>query len=184
MELDKKITFRCNSNRCVFRTLTTNDVTESYIQGLRNQSRFLENRDSDINITQQQEYIKNILSSEFNTICGLFIDSELTGTSGIQNIRKDGFTTIGIFIFREQLRKKGYGKTLVWCGCTLLSTFYGISKVAAGVNKANVPSLKSFLSCGFEVAEEKADSYLLKLNCENLIKPDVISNVSLEDSLS
>lgn len=182
MEIDKKITFYCNNKRSEFRMLTINDVTESYIQGLRNQRQFLENRKPDISVAQQQEYIKNILSSDFDTICGLLVNSKLIGTSGIQDIQKDGFTTMGIFVFEERLRGRGYGKTLVWCSCSLLSTCCGIAKVAAGVKKINVPSLKSFLSCGFEIVKEKADNYLLQLRCENLIKPDIVSNVSFENS--
>ena len=183
MEIDEKITFFCNNESCEYRTLTINDVTESYIQGLRNQSQFLENRTSDITIAQQQDYIKNILFSDFDTICGLFVESELTGTSGIQDIRKDGFTTMGIFVFEEKLRDRGYGKTLVWCSCKFLSTFHDITEIAAGVKKINTPSLKSFLSCGFKIAKENADNYLLKLNCENLIKPSIINNVSLKNPI-
>jgi RimJ/RimL family protein N-acetyltransferase len=182
MEIDKKITFYCNNEKSEFRMLTINDVTASYIQGLRNQSQFLENRKSDISTTQQQEYIKNILSSDFDTICGLFVNSKLIGTSGIQDIRKDGSTTIGIFVFEEQLRGRGYGKTLIWCSCSLLSTCCRITKVAASVKKINIPSLKSFLSCGFEIVKENTDSYLLQLRCENLIQPNIINNVSFENS--
>jgi RimJ/RimL family protein N-acetyltransferase len=181
MEINKKITFNCNNEISEFRMLTINDVTESYIRCLRNQRQFLENCKPDITLTQQQEYIKNILSSDFDTICGLLVNSKLIGTSGIQGIRKDGFATIGIFVLEERLRGRGYGKTLVWCGCSLLSTCCGITKVAAGVKKINIPSLNSFISCGFEVVKENADSCLLQLRCENLIKPNIISHVSFEN---
>ena len=45
--------------------------------------------------------------------------------------------------------------------------------------KENIPSLKSFLSCGYEQIYEDDDNYRVLLNFQNLIKPKLITNESI-----
>ena len=58
MRMDKQLKFSHNGDKCIFKTLTINDVTESYIQGLKHQKRYLVNNPEEINIKWQQDYIK------------------------------------------------------------------------------------------------------------------------------
>ena len=180
MELDKKITFICNSEHCEFRSINENDVTEAYIEGLKNQRKYLENKPASITIESQKYYINNIVESEYNTICGLFINSVLVGTAGIQNITTENKTTIGIFIFNKNLKGRGLGKTLVWASCYLLKNSLGIEEFGAGMEKTNIPSLKSFLACGFDLSSEDEVNYMVKLNIENLQQPSFISKVQIK----
>ena len=181
MRFRKKLKFLYNENKCLFKTLTINDVTESYIQGLKQQKRYLVNNPEEINIKWQQDYIKKIIISEEDTICGLFVNNILVGTAGLQNLNKDKSVTLGIFVFDNKLRGKGYGKTLVWSSCYLARDCMNISNFGAGMEKNNFPSLKSFQSCGFKIINENEEYYEVKLNIEELHKPKSIDNVTVEN---
>ncbi len=61
MIFNKRVKFLYNENECLFRTLTINDVTESYVQGLKSQKRYLVNNLEGITKEGQQNYIKKIL---------------------------------------------------------------------------------------------------------------------------
>ena len=56
-----------------------------------------------------------------------------------------------------------------------------ISNFNAGMEKNNIPSLKSFLSCGFKIVDENEKYYEVKLNIEELQKPKNIENVTVEN---
>lgn len=179
MELDKELEFYCRGDKCKFRTITVNDITESYTQALRKEKGFLKNTKPDITLAEQQEYVYRITSSDNDTICGLFANNELVGTAGIQNIQKDGQVTIGIFVFDECRRGRGYGRTLAWCSCFLVKACCQVSSFSGNMEKQNIPSFKAFTSCGFEIVKEHPTVYLLQLKIGSLTKPEVISCVSL-----
>ena len=181
MRFNKTLKFYKYEDECIFQTLTINDVTESYIKGLKHQKRYLVNNPEEINIRWQQDYIKKIIISEEDTICGLFVNNILVGTAGLQNLNKDKPVTLGIFVFDNKLRGKGYGKTLVWSSCYLVHNCMNISNFGAGMEKNNIPSLKSFLSCGFKIINENEKYYEVKLNIEELQKPKNIDNITLEN---
>jgi len=181
MELEKKLSFICNLSQSEFRSLNIKDVSDSYIRGLNAEKNNLVNVPIDVNIKSQQRYISNILQSKENTVCGLFINCELVGTAGIQNISKDCVSSIGIFVFDKKLRGRGYGKTLIWASCALVNACHGIREFSAGMKKTNALSFKSFLSCGFKVIRESEDGYVVQLRFENLQKPPIIERVVIEE---
>lgn len=171
MRFNKILKFYKYEDECIFQTLTINDVTESYIKGLKQQRAYLVNNPEEINIRWQQDYIKKIIISKENTICGLFVNNVLVGTAGLQNLNKDKSVTLGIFVFDNKFRGKGYGKTLVWSSCYLSHNAIDVSNFSAGMEKNNIPSLKSFLSCGFTIINENEEYYKVSLSIENLQKP-------------
>ena len=181
MIFNKRVKFLYNENECLFRTLTINDVTESYVQGLKSQKRYLVNNLEGITKEGQQNYIKKILMSEEDTICGLFVNNIIVGSAGLQNLNKENSVTLGIFVFDSRLRGKGYGKTLVWSSCYLAHNCMNICNFYAGMEKDNIPSLKSFLSCGFKIINENEKYYKVKLNIEELKKPNNIEKVTVEN---
>lgn len=180
MELEKKIRFCYNSQECEFRTLTVSDVTESYVQGLRNQREFLVNNPRGITVKKQQDYVRNVLLSDADTICGLFADGVLIGTTGVQNIRKHGLSTIGVFVLEKRLRSRGYGKTLIWAACYLVNTCCGVENFVGGMKKINIPAFKAFDSCGFKTVREEGDVRYLGLNIKDLIKPELVARFYIE----
>jgi RimJ/RimL family protein N-acetyltransferase len=180
MEFTKKLGFVIEEKPGLFRSLRAEDVTEAYVQALRKQRSYLCNNPEDITIHWQQDYIEKIRSSPHNAICGLFLGSELIGTAGMQNIKRGETTTFGIFIIDTESRGKGYGKTLVWSSCYLLSKVYLIESFGAGMEKANIPSLKSFFACGFKIVEEDAKFFKVGLNAQELHTPPFIKDVVLE----
>ena len=180
MELEKKLTFIGKDSHFTFRSLSEEDVTDSYVNALKNQRAFLTANPEKIDVFWQQKYIRDIRLSEFDTICGLFSNSVLVGTAGIQNIKSNETATVGIFIFDPELRGKGYGKTLICSGCYLISHLFGVSIFAAGAKRTNVASWKAFLSCGFQIAREVKDSLRLILKIEELVKPEFTQKVFVE----
>ena len=181
MEFIKKLSFICQRSRCEFRTIGANDVSDAYVEGLKKQNEYLENNPKDMNKKIQEEYIKRILASDDDTICGLFFDSELIGTAGIQNImgKREGPTTMGIFLFNDGLRGKGYGKTLVWASAFLTNACHHNTRFGAGMKKQNQPSFRSFISCGFRKVFEDDALIKVELSFESLQAPEFISHVQL-----
>jgi len=194
MKLENKLKFNIRNSEYIFRTLTREDVSQSYVNALKKTRGLIENVPEDINIEWQQSYIKEILLSPCNTIYGLFLDSELIGTAGIQNLAVEGIPTraiemaagytysctMGIFILGEMSRGKGYGKTLVWAACYLVNNSCGVEIFEAGVKKNNIPSLKSFLTCGFKVTKEGADSVNVEVKIGELVKPDFVERIIID----
>lgn len=194
MELEKKLKFVIDNSKCVFRTLSPEDVSQSYINSLKKTRGLIENVSEDIDIEWQQSYIKKILRSPFDTICGLFIDSELIGTSRIQNLSVDGIATraielaqgytygctLGILVLGEVSRGKGYGGALVWAACYLANDCCGVETFEASIKKGNIASLKSFLTCGFQVKEESTDGVNVQVKIGELVKPEFIEKIIIE----
>ena len=131
--------------------------------------------------------------SSNNTICGLFLDDNLIGTAGIQNLLGsdlievvDGYTkncTVGILVLSKSSRGKGYGKLLIWLSCMLANKCCNLNIFEACMNKKNIPSLKSFLACGFDIIKENDKSLNVAINYHNLIQPRLIDNVSTKNYL-
>ena len=194
MELEKELKFTIRNSECIFRTLTPEDVSQPYISALNRTRGLIDNVPEEINIEWQQSHIEEILQSPCDTICGLYIDSELTGTVGIQNLAIEGIApraielavgytygcTLGIFILNEMSRGRGYGKTLVWAACYLINNCCGVEIFEASVKKNNVPSLKSFLTCGFKVKKEGVDGINIELKINELIKPEFVEGIIIE----
>ena len=180
MELAKSLRFIIKDSHYEFRSLSVGDVTESYVQALKRQRAYLSNSPEDINTQWQQKYVEKIRLSPSGAICGLFINSELIGTAGVQNLKSDKTTTIGIFVLDEKSRDKGYGKTLVWASCYLSNSCCNVNYLGAGMERTNVPSLKSFLACGFKIKDKDAEVYKVGLKIDELQKPNFIKKVIIE----
>lgn len=193
MELGKSLSIIMNNGEgvVVFRTLRVEDVSEFYISALRKERELIENASEDITIQWQKSYVSDILISSCDTICCLCKNSELIGTAGVQNLSKSrsgnrlmpmaiGGTydcTLGVLVIDEKERGKGYGRTLVWSSCYLVNNCLGIKVFKASIKKSNLPSLKSFLSCGFLATDEGEVSLNVELEMGHLKKPEIIERV-------
>jgi len=183
MELNKSIVFKLNDLNCEYRTLHESDVTKEYLDSLSKQTENIENIPDNSSISTQQQYIKEILLSNSDTINGLFISNKLVGTAGIQSSVKflknvdlpaESIVSIGIFLFDMNYRGLGLGSTLVWASVHLFHDYTGEEWFSAGMKKENIPSLKSFLSCGFKQVYEDEEYYKVLLNYSELTKPEFI----------
>jgi len=179
MELKHKLNFIIESDKFEFRCLNPNDVSDAYIEGLKNENKYLVNNEKEISKKMQQDYIKKITDSESSVICGLFLNSILLGTAGIQNLSNKQKTTVGIFIFNKDQRLRGFGKTLVWSSTYLIKKSSGIDYICANMKKSNIPSLKSFLSCGYQIINRNKSEYWVALESKDLIKPKFIIRCDL-----
>ena len=189
MELKQTLHFFVDNMFCEFRCLKPKDVSSKYIEGLKNYSKFILRVPEDVNMEIQKKYINNILESENATIFGLFLQEKLIGTSGIQKtvgfvnlpqIPVVSIATLGIFIFDLDYRSFGLGKTLVWAATHLYHSATVTIWYGAGIEKENIPSQKSFLSCGYKPVYEDTKNLKVVLNYTELKKPNIINNVSLK----
>ena len=83
MDLGKSVLFQINDRNCEFRSLNETDVNKDYLDGLHEHKEYIKNIPYKLNIAKQKEYVKEIINSDHDTICGLFLDGRLVGTSGI-----------------------------------------------------------------------------------------------------
>jgi len=185
MEFDRSLAFKIDGVGFQFRTLRESDVNQEYMDGLKTQTVYIENIHPNANLETQKQYVKGIMNSIGDTICGLFTKGKLVGTAGIQRSLSDSFlrsintpikdlATVGIFVFNKNNRGKGLGKTLVWSATYL---FYKCTKTdwfGAGMEKENVPSYKSFLSCGYQEVFNNEKYYKVLLHISELRKPELI----------
>ena len=179
MELYKTLSFLIDGKIFLFRSLTEEDVTQSYVEALRRQQMFLTNNPADIDVLWQKDYIRKIHASQWDAICGLYEGKSLLGTAGVQSIKPGTETTIGMFVLHPESRGRGYGKLLVWSSCFLINRLFGIEDFAAMAKKSNIASWKAFLACGFQIARETDDAYRLALGISELRVPDGVEEVTI-----
>ena len=188
MELAKYLEFYLRAEKCQFRMIFPHEVTESYIIGLREQKRYLINTNKKVTLPEQSAYVARILESSNDLLMGLFVEGELVGTSGIQmfgepcqeGISSDAsYATMGVFVFDPSDRGRGYGKTMLWAGVYLLNSTLKMSIFRAGMEKQNIPSFRTFFSCGFRKYEEVGSTFKLSLMIDQLKKPAFITDISV-----
>jgi len=194
VRFDKTLWFVAGGAKYSFRTLTPEDVTPVYVKALRETRGLIENVPEDVSLKWQQDYVRDILQSPCDTICGLFSDAGLLGTSGIQNVSPGGIAnrsiklaigstyncTFGTLILDKESRGKGYGRILVWSSCYMATKCGGVRVITAGQKKSNIAAIKSVLVCGFKIKEEIPDAINVELQTGELVKPEGISDVTLE----
>ena len=188
MELNKSLSFKISNFTCAFRTLNESDVSQEYVSGLKDQKEYISHIPIDISISSQKKYVNDILYSNSDSICGLFINHELVGTAGVQSTNSflqqiedpnEYVATIGIFLFNKSYRGMGFGKTLVWGATYLFHNSTQAEWFGAGMEKENIPSMKSFLSCGFKQIYEDKEGYRVLINYSELIKPEFIKDETI-----
>ena len=188
MELDRSILFTINHFKCEYRALSEADVTQEYVDGLIKQTKYIENIPDKVSISNQQKYIREKLLSKADTINGLFIGNRLVGTAGIQSsviffnyvkVPDESMATLGILIFDMNYKRMGLGKALVWASVYLTYNCLKTKWFGAGMANENMPSLKSFLSCGFKQVDEVDQSLRVLLKFSELKKPNFIKNLSI-----
>ena len=141
-------------------------------------------------ISSQKKYVKDVLFSKDDTLCGLFINNKLVGTAGIQSstlylqyiaVPAKIVATIGIFLFHKNYRGMKLGTTLVWATTYLYHNCVQVEWFGAGMEKENIPSLKSFLSCGFNQVYNDVVNCRVLINYAELTKPEFIKYETLQD---
>ena len=190
MELDKSLFFKIKDMNCEFRTLHDSDVSKEYVNDLKQQTQYITNIPKNISISSQKIYIKDILCSKDDTICGLFINNKLVGTAGIQSstlylqyieVPVKFVATIGIYLFDKNYRGMKLGTTLVWAATYLYHNCVQVEWFGAGMEKENIPSLKSFLSCGYRKIYEDKENCKVLLNHSELTKPRFIKASTIRE---
>jgi len=188
MELDKSLFFKIKDMNCEFRTLYDSDVSKEYVDGLKQQTKYIINIPKDVSISSQKKYVKDVLCSKDDTICGLFINNKLVGTAGIQSstlylkyikVPAKFVATIGIFLFDQNYRGMKLGTTLVWAATYLYHNCVKVEWFGAGMEKENFSSMKSFSSCGFKQIYEDKKNYRVLINYSELTKSKFIMDSTI-----
>jgi RimJ/RimL family protein N-acetyltransferase len=148
MVLKGSLQFQYGQDDCTFRTIHPEDVSQTYVDGLALENKYLSNIPTKLSIETQQQYISQIITSPRDTICGLFLGKKLVGTAGIQNLSAGNYAAVGIFLFGTSLRGKGFGKVMVWAASQLAFSQIQLAGTMGGMKQDNIASLKSFLACG------------------------------------
>ena len=192
MELETSLLFNINDLNCELRTLEDIDVNQDYINGLNDQKKYIENIPSSVNISNQKKYINDILNNENDTICGLFLNGDLVGTVGVQRSFSEPFlrnldvqvmelATVGIFIFNKKFRGMGIGKAMVWAATYLFYKCTTVEWFGAGMERGNVPSYKSFLSCVYNKVSNNKKYFKLMAHIKDLKMPNIIKEMSIQN---
>lgn len=174
MNLNNMLDFKINSKRALFKVLMPSDVTGEYINSLQFDDGYLENAD-DVSLSSQVNYVAQICDSRDRLLCGIFVNNELLGTSGIQLYGRGA--NCGILIFKNS-RGQGLGKILVWCAAKYAIEFCGVNVIKAGVHIDNLASKKSFTACGF-TCKVYNNEYEMTVTPKDLYQPKTITNVRI-----
>ena len=73
------------------------------------------------------------------------------------------------------------GTTLVWATTYLYHNCVQVEWFGAGMEKENIPSLKSFLSCGYRKIYEDKENCKVLLNYSELTKPRFIKDITIRE---
>ena len=61
MELDKSLFFKIKDMNCESRTLHDSDVSKEYVDGLKQQTKYIMNIPKNVSISSQKKYVNDIL---------------------------------------------------------------------------------------------------------------------------
>ncbi|MEM9806850.1 MAG: GNAT family protein [Cyanobacteria bacterium P01_D01_bin.56] len=148
------------SERLIYRTLTLNDVTESYVSWLNDPdvNQYLEIRHISHNIENCRHFVETINLDDSQHLLGIFwFEDKNLGQLHIGNI-KLGFINqyhlrgqLSLFIGEKRFWGKGLGteaiRTVTQWGFDSL----GLDKIEAGCYEDNLSSLRCFLKVGYQV---------------------------------
>ena len=145
-----------------------------------------------LTIETQKQYVRSIVLSEDQTICGLFLNHKLIASAGVQYNYSKAFientsltdtcmATHGRFVLEKENRGKGYGKTLIWATVNYINKNIGTEWFGGKINKMNIASIKSDVSCGYDIMYEGNDNVKLAIHINKLKHPKKISNIVYRD---
>jgi len=192
MKLKKYILFKINKLNYEFRTLNEKDVNQDYLNGLDEQNKYIKNIPAKISFASQKKYVRETLDTKSDTLLGLIVNNNLVATAGVQlsfseiflnniNTQVNKLATVGIFIFNTNFRGMGLGKVLVWAATSLFYECTRTQWFGAGMEKNNLPSYKSFLSCGYQVVLNDGEYYKMIANISDLKKPESIKHIITQE---
>ena len=170
MKFSSSLLFNYREKECAFRSIFPKDVTNAYVEGLRQENKYLSHIPEKLDLSSQQEYISQISRSINNAICGLFVGDELIGTAGLQNLAAGNYATIGIFLFNPLVRGMGFGKILVWSASQLAIHQMSVAGTMGGMKPDNIVSIRSFLACGgIESVDSDTGTHHVHISATNLL---------------
>ncbi len=142
------------TNRFLLRKLTLGDVTERYLNWLRNQDsqKWIFTANSTLNIEDLKAYVLKRIEKEDILFLGIYQKESNLHIGNIKFepiIKKEGRAELGILIGDPNFRgKKVFGEVLE--GASLvLKQYYNINQITLGVSRQNQAAFKAYLNAGF-----------------------------------
>ena len=152
----KKESLLLESEDIYLRTLSAQDITDEYINGLNDPevNRYL------VNVRRQPqtketvgEFVNVNAAAPSSVLFGVFVKNEkdsFIGTIRVSDIDFFHYTgIIGICLFAKRAWKKGFALQAVQLVKDYLFKTVGLHYVEAGVNSKNTNSIKLFIGAGF-----------------------------------
>lgn len=164
------------NNRIYLRPLLAEDITEDYVNGLKDPEvnkylvdvrRNVQTRDS------VEKYIRSNLENPSAILFGIFINNDskrMVGTIHVSGL--DFFhctASIGICLFAKQFWKKGYAQQAIQLVKDYLFGVLGLHYLEAGVYTKNTNSINCFARSGFKEWFRVKDKYRLDNGFEEVI---------------
>lgn len=140
------------------RPLNVQDATQEYVDALNDTGRVRHMTSVGSRNTRESVagYIEENIAKPDVILFGVFERDYLLGTSRLHDIDKESSVAwMGIFIFRDDTRKKGLGTAVIKGISTFALNDLGLNEVRAGIFDDNLASERAFEKAGFCVLDEK-----------------------------
>ncbi len=164
------------NNRIYLRPLLPEDITEDYVNGLKDPEvnkylvdvrRNVQTRDS------VEKYIRFNLENPSAILFGIFIKNDskrMVGTIHVSGLDFFHFTaSVGICLFAKQFWKKGHAQQAIQLVKDYLFGVLGLHHLEAGVYTKNTNSINCFARAGFKEWFRVKDKYRLDNGFEEVI---------------
>lgn len=164
--------------------LLSSDITDEYLETLNDKSYMRYSRNSDENHTKSSQiaYIDGFDNDTFNPksiIFGIFDNRKLVGTSTVYFDKSTFCANVGLLIFKSFASKGAAKKSLSLISAWLFARFPTYS-IQVGMNKSNLPMIRTALSSGFSQIDALNDETLLfeynKINMQPDLPPEMLQS--------
>ncbi|VUX54982.1 Acetyltransferase (GNAT) domain protein [uncultured Woeseiaceae bacterium] len=147
-----------DSKRFQLRELTLNDVTERYLEWLRDADaiKYIAAATKTNELSDLKTYVKDRIGRNDVLFLGIFEKEKGTHIGNIkyEPVNSDlGYAIMGILIGEPKWREKGVGTEVLETSALWLKDNSNINQILLGVNEKNIAGIRSYEKAGFIVAD-------------------------------
>jgi ribosomal-protein-alanine N-acetyltransferase len=145
---------RVQGKNIYLQLLSAQDVTERYVEWLRNQKviQYLESRWQVHTLDSIRAYVEQMNSSQNNFLFGIFLQNggEHIGNIKIGNVNWiHRYGDVGLMIGAESAWGKGFGSEAIMLTTQYATRELNLHKLIAGIYCNNIGSYKAFIKAGW-----------------------------------
>jgi RimJ/RimL family protein N-acetyltransferase len=172
-------------------TLRISHISNNYLTAIAAGPKFLRGAKIGDDYDYQRRYVDRIRASKTDVLLGLFYDDQLIGTCGLQlsysqSLKKklslsleQEITTVGLFIFHEDMRGRGIGHCLLFGGCFLFDLDVISSQIGAEIDWMNKSSIALFGKFGFSKKGGDDNNVILLAWKDELRRPTDMTEIKV-----